>query len=195
MPSISIHEEVGYYLADKIHISSPYYYYLGIIAPDAPNYYGFASMEDRWYAHQRRKDLEEWRESILSFYEKEKNHYPRDFILGYFIHVLTDIVYDDFLYLKVREVIEKKYSREESHKIMREDMECFTFQNQDEVNHFLEGQKESFSILNISSTLLGKWKEKQISRKEKTRNSQYITEDIIFQLNQIVYDELLHFDL
>ena len=40
MPNVMIHEEVGYYLSKKLNKNS-YNYFLGIIAPDAPNTYGF----------------------------------------------------------------------------------------------------------------------------------------------------------
>ena len=97
MPSIIIHEKVGETIGKQLGIHS-YDYYLGLLAPDAPNLEGFGSKEERWMAHQRRKDRDEWREAILKFYHQEKDHYPKDFIKGYYIHVLTDIVYDSFFY-------------------------------------------------------------------------------------------------
>ena len=84
MPSISIQEKVGYEIGKILSISS-YDYYLGLLAPDAPNLEGFASKEERWRAHQRRQDYHEWREALDRFYIQEKDHYPHDFLLGYYL--------------------------------------------------------------------------------------------------------------
>ena len=97
MPNVMIHEEVGYFISKKINKKS-YDYFLGLLAPDAPNTYGFGKKEDRWLAHQRKNDYNEWRNSLKEFYQKEKNNYPQNFLLGYITHILTDIIYDDYFY-------------------------------------------------------------------------------------------------
>lgn len=189
MPSIVIHEEVAVYLSSIIHCDS-YEYYLGVLAPDAPNINGFAEKEERWMAHVRRKNLQEWRNSLYNFYLLEKNNYPKDFLIGYIIHILTDIIYDDFLYLKVREEIEKKgISREESHNIMREDMKKYHFEKEDYWKDILKTSNTSFSIQNISKEELLEWKEKQLL--EETSKSQFITKEVIEELNRLVRQELL----
>ena len=189
MPTIMIHEEVGYYLSKELNISS-YDFYLGLLAPDSPNLEGFAPKEERWQAHQRRKDYKEWRQALKEFYQKEKTNYPKDFLLGYIIHVLTDIIYDEFFYLKVREEIEKEYSRDDSHNIMRNDMSMYYFKEIEEITELLKNKNNSYDILNISKETLLKWKEKTISLFPKENTSIYQTKEIIQKLNQKVLEEL-----
>lgn len=188
MPNIMIHEKVGDYISKKENKNS-YDFYLGLLAPDTPNLEGFAPKEERWEAHQRRADYKEWREALYNFYEQEKNHYSKDFIDGYCIHILTDIVYDDFFYLKVRDVIEETYSREESHTIMRNDMEKYYFAGIEEIKKVLESSNNSYDILNISKEKLTKWKEKEISLWKPPKESIYLTDELIHVLEEQVYKE------
>lgn len=46
MPSLIIHQKIGYEISKKLLLNS-YDYYLGIIAPDAPNVDGFAPKVER----------------------------------------------------------------------------------------------------------------------------------------------------
>ncbi len=190
MPNIMIHEKVGNYISKKINVNS-YDYYLGLLAPDAPNLEGFAPKEERWMAHQRRKDYDEWREALISFYNREKDNYPKDFILGYYIHILTDIVYDDFLYLKVREEILKEYDLEKSHDIMRKDMDKYYFEEIEDIKKILNSSNSSYDILNISSKKILLWKEKEMSTWDHSNTSKYITKEITCFLEEQVYNELV----
>lgn len=190
MPNIMIHEEVAHYLSNKINKNS-YNFYLGIIAPDSPNTYGFGKKEDRWLAHQRRKDYNEWRNSLNEFYQKEKNNYDEDFLLGYYIHILTDIIYDDFLYLKVREkILKDNHSLEESHDIMRTDMDKYYFNEIEEIKDILNKDNVTYEINGISKELMSEWKEKVLKELNNKNESIYITQEIIDTLNELVYKEL-----
>lgn len=190
MPNIMIHEEVAYFLSKKINKNS-YNYFLGVLAPDAPNTYGFGKKEDRWLAHQRKKDYNEWRKSLKEFYQKEKNNYEEDFLLGYYIHILTDIVYDDFIYLKVREkIIEDGYSMEESHDIMRNDMDKYYFKEISDIKEILNKENTTYEINGISKELMGKWKDKTLNELSNVNESRYISDDVINTLNELVYKEL-----
>lgn len=190
MPNVMIHEEVGYFLSNKLNKNS-YNYYLGLLAPDSPNTYGFGKKEDRWLAHQRRKDYNEWRNSLKEFYNQEKNNYNEDFLLGYYIHILTDIIYDDFLYLKVREEILKDgYSLEESHDIMRNDMDKYYFNEIEEIKNILSKENETFEINGISKELMSKWKDKVLEEFTNKNESIYITKELINTLNELVYKEV-----
>ena len=65
MPIISIHEEVAIKLAKQHKNLDTKDFYLGTLAPDTVNLnYGFAPKELRWTAHQRRKDLSDWKFSL-----------------------------------------------------------------------------------------------------------------------------------
>ena len=190
MPNVMIHEEVGYFLSNKLNKNS-YNYYLGLLAPDSPNNYGFGKKEDRWLAHQRRKDYNEWRNSLKEFYNQEKNNYNEDFLLGYYIHILTDIIYDDFLYLKVREEILKDgYSLEESHDIMRNDMDKYYFNEIEEIKNILSKENETFEINGINKELMSKWKDKVLEEFTNKNESIYITKELINTLNELVYKEV-----
>ena len=190
MPSVMIHEEVGYYISKKINKNS-YNYFLGLIAPDSPNTYGFGKKEDRWLAHQRRKDYDEWRNSLKDFYEKEKNNYDEDFLLGYYIHILTDIVYDDYLYKKVRDKIENNnYSREESHDIMRNDMDKYYFKEIEIIKDILKENNTTYELNGISKELMLEWKNKVLEDFAKENTSVYITDEVVNTLNELVYKEL-----
>jgi hypothetical protein len=185
-----IHEEVGYYLSKKLNKDS-YDFYLGLLAPDSPNTFGFGKKEDRWLAHQRRKDYDEWRKSLNEFYQKEKNNYNEDFLLGYYIHILTDIVYDDFLYLKVREeILKDNYSLEESHDIMRNDMDKYYFNEIENIKAILKTNETTYEINGISKELMSKWKEKIINELNNNNECIYINKEIIDTLNELVYKEL-----
>ena len=190
MPNVMMHEEVGYFLSNKLNKNS-YNYYLGLLAPDSPNTYGFGKKEDRWLAHQRRREYNEWRNSLKEFYNQEKNNYNEDFLLGYYIHILTDIIYDDFLYLKVREEILKDgYSLEESHDIMRNDMDKYYFNEIEEVKNILSKENETFEINGINKELMSKWKDKVLEEFTNKNESIYITKELINTLNELVYKEV-----
>ncbi len=190
MPNVMIHEEVGYYLSKKLNKNS-YNYFLGIIAPDAPNTYGFGKNEDRWLAHQRKKDYNEWRNSLKDFYEKEKNNYDEDFLLGYYIHILTDIIYDDYLYLKVKEeILKSTIDKDKYHEIMRDDMDKYYFKEIEIIKDILSKENKTYEINGISKELMLEWKSKVLKDFASDNTSVYITNEIINTLNELVYKEL-----
>ena len=123
MPNIRIHEEVAYIFAKKYNEYDNRDFYLGVLSPDAVNLEGFGSKKERWLAHQRDKNYYIWRDNIIKFYNDNKDNYNKYFIFGYLFHVITDIVYDEFFYLKVREkILEDGIELEDSHNVMRDDM-------------------------------------------------------------------------
>ena len=189
MPNVKIHERVGNYIGKKIGKNS-YDYYLGLLAPDSPNVDGFAPKEERWMAHQRRKDYDEWREEITKFYDMEKKYYPEDFLLGYYIHVITDIVYDDFFYIPIRAEIVKEIPLEKSHEAMRKDMDNYYDTDLDTIKEILKSKNDSYDILNISKKELLRWKDKEINSWKSTDKCKYLTEEILKELDEKVYDEI-----
>ena len=195
MPNIMIHEKVGYYftLQDKSLDTGDFY--LGLMAPDAVNLEGFASKEERWTSHIRDKDLTIWQNNIINFYKKELNNYPKNFILGYLIHILTDIIYDKYFY---KEVIDKIVKGDgltgDPHPIFLEYMKIYASNNDnsEEWVHIKEKLKNSnsYNILNIDSNKLLLWKEKNIEKKELiTKENPYITEDLIKKIYDKVREE------
>lgn len=98
MPSTLFHLRVGYEFAEKYKKYDNPKFYLGVIAPDAVNLHGFAKKEIRWKTHNRDWNLEVWQNNIIDLYNNLKNVNDNDFLLGYIVHILTDLVVDD-LYL------------------------------------------------------------------------------------------------
>lgn len=130
MPSIMFHELVGYKFAKKHREFDTDLFYLGLMVPDSVNAYGFASKEKRWKAHFRDSNLDKWQENILNFYKQNINNYERNYLMGYLIHVLTDIIcdriYQNNIYPKL---LEKGYSKDQAYKLYEEGIKKFENSN------------------------------------------------------------------
>lgn len=184
-----IHEKIGYLLSKELKINS-YDYYLGLLAPDSPNLYGFAEKKVRWQAHVRQKDLQEWRKSLLDFYKNNQKNYPKDFLLGYFIHILTDIVYDDYFYLPITDQIKKDFPSSNTHELLRMDMDKYHFEEIEIIKEILEKETKTYSINGIEKEQMQKWKEKQLATFVKSNKSVYHRETILNLLARKVREEL-----
>ena len=191
MPEINIHEKVAYEISKKYNLNSRDFF-LGNLAPDSVNIDGFAAKEERWSSHVRRKDRNEWREELRNFYEKEKDNYPKDFMLGYITHILTDIIHDDYLYLKQRRQIKKDYDcdNDKAHLILRENMKKYRFKEWNEIINILESSNEFYDILNISKELEEKWLNKKVLEYLDDNKSIYQTDEDIKVLILLVSDAL-----
>ena len=192
MPNIRIHEEVAYLYTRKHKDFDNKYFYLGVLAPDTPNLYGFGPKEERWMAHQRDKDYAEWERKIKKFYKENKDKYNKYFIFGYLFHVITDIVYDKDIYLDVREkIIEDNIPKKESHDIMRQDMEYYgsNFIEFNYIRDQLLQIEEYYDILNIKKENLEKWTIKNLDNIPK-KEAKYIDKNIIDRLLKGVIDSL-----
>ena len=92
MPAALEHLLTGRRALEVLRPASLPLYYLGCVAPDAPNLDGFASKEIRWSAHLRREDPEDWiRHALKWAKEKEGNPSLR---MGYAVHIIGDAVWD-----------------------------------------------------------------------------------------------------
>ena len=184
MPNIRIHEEVAYLYTRTHRDFDNKYFYLGVLAPDTPNLNGFAPKEERWTAHQRDKDYNEWERKIKRFYIENKDNYNKYFIFGYLFHVITDIVYDRDIYLDVREkILEDNISLEDSHNVMRKDMDYYgsNFKEYDYIKDQLIKIDEYYDIINIKKDKLEEWTIKNLND-EEIHNSKYINKEIINKL-------------
>lgn len=94
MPGSITHLMAAYYY-NKLHgMTLGPDFYLGSISPDSVNVLGHASKEKRWSTHLRNQDLDIWTDNVKSFYDENKLKVNNDFLKGYVIHILTDIVWD-----------------------------------------------------------------------------------------------------
>ena len=184
MPNIRIHEEIAYLYTRKYKEYDNSYFYLGVLAPDTPNLYGFAPKEQRWEAHQRNKDLDIWENKIKKFYIDNKNIYNRYFIYGYLFHVITDIAYDKYFYLKVREnIIKDNIPIENAHQVMIKDMDYYgsNFKEFVNIKKQLLDITEYYEILNIKKEQLKEWTQLNIKNIKK-KESKYLTKELINSL-------------
>lgn len=185
-----MHLKVGYEIGKKLKVNK-YKYYLGLLAPDTPNLYGFAPKNERWSAHIRKADLNEWRKSLKKFFKNNKNNYDKSFLLGYYIHILTDIVFDEFFYNQVKNtIIKANYKKEEAHKIMSEDMYNYYFKEYEEIKEILKSSNLCYNINGLTKEEIIKWKNKNINRLISINKSKYIKESIIKELINKVNEEL-----
>ena len=192
MPNIRIHEEVAYIYTRNHKEYDNKYFYLGVLAPDSPNLEGFAPKVERWTAHQRDKDYDEWERKIKKFYIENKDKYNKYFIFGYLFHVITDIVYDRDIYLDVRKIIMKdNVSLEDSHNVMRKDMDYYgtNFKEFDYIKNKLLELDEYYDILNITKEKLEAWTKLNLEEQEK-KQPKYINIEIIDKLAKKVEKEL-----
>lgn len=198
MPTSTIHEIVGKKLANKYKNLDNYNFYLGCIAPDSVNCKGFAEKEIRWNAHLRDKDLSIWKNNIITFYNQFKNKYNKEFIIGYITHIMTDIVYDEELYLKVTYPMKNIGKIEhEAHLHMLEEMKSYGNNNEDfnYVKNILSTNNNYYNIRNIDEELMSNWKNKVITETLPDIKPQFITEEIINELVDKVEKELIKYNV
>lgn len=189
MPNTVVHEEVGYYLSKKLDVSS-YEFYLGLMAPDAVNVEHFANKQERWTSHVRDTDLNIWKENLKKFYKEEKNKTNNDFLLGYTIHILTDIVYDEYFEEKIHKEILKNNQEKDYWYIKWSDMDKYSFKEQSTINTILLKNNNYIEIKNITKEKLLKWKEKYLKNQSNLNKSLYFNQKIIDNLNIRVEEEL-----
>ena len=199
MPNIFIHEKVAYNIAKENKYLDTPNFYLGVLTPDAVNLNGFAPKEERWTSHLRDKNLSTWRQNIIDFYNKEKSNYASYFLDGYLIHILTDIIFDDYFYSSIIDLIKKDHKDiEDAHPLLLKSMNDYAIVNKDDklVGHIKEklNNADSFNIRNISKEQLLSWSKKQLNYNESSSITHpYITDDLIEKITTQVSKE--YFDI
>lgn len=203
MPNIFIHEKVAYNIAKENKYLDTPNFYLGVLAPDAVNLNGFASKEERWTSHLRDKNLSTWRQNIINFYNKEKDNYPSYFLNGYLIHILTDIIFDDYFYDRVIDMIKKDHKGiEDAHPLLLKSMNDYAiFNKNDKFMRYIKeklNNADSFNIRNISKEELLSWSKKQLNYNESSSNiNPYITDNLIEKITNQVnkeYSDIVNFN-
>ena len=203
MPNIFIHEKVAYNIAKENKYLDTPNFYLGVLAPDAVNLNGFASKEERWTSHLRDKNILTWRQNIINFYNKEKDNYPSYFLNGYLIHILTDIIFDDYFYDKVIDMIKKDHKGvKDAHPLLLKSMSDYAiFNKNDKFMRYIKeklNNADSFNIRNISKEELLSWSKKQLNYNESSSNiNPYITDNLIEKITNQVnkeYSDIVNFN-
>ena len=97
MPSACVHLNIAYMLKEKLKIADIPQFHLGSISPDAVNLEGFAEENIRYAAHIRNRDYNVWKNDIAKFYEQNKDKLNKSFLLGFMVHIYTDIAWDELV--------------------------------------------------------------------------------------------------
>ncbi len=201
MPTIFIHEEVAYQIAQKYIELDNSNFYLGALAPDAINVDGFACREERFNSHLRNIDLNIWLDNVVKFYKDNKDKYNNNFLLGYLTHIITDIIYDKYFYWKVRgKMKEDGILDDEQHDLLRINMLEYGYQNEN--NEFWLYVKEklkdvcSYDIQNIKKEKLLTFKNKCFLKQQSFKSkNKYITKGQVKELANFVEEELINLNL
>ena len=199
MPTVLIHEEVAYNIAKKYKQLDNKDFYLGALAPDTVNLNGFASKEERWNSHLRNENLDTWLENVKKFYNENKDKYNKYFLLGYVLHIITDIVHDKYFYQDIRTAMTKiNINEDDQHPLLRKYMLEYGYldennQIREYINDLLK-EHTGYNIKNISKEDLIAWKNKCFSNyNEKVYPNNYITKNHIQELSKKTEEEFKTF--
>lgn len=103
MPASLTHLLVGWEYQKKYPVDKVEQFYLGCVAPDCVNVGGFASKEVRMKAHLRDWDLEKWKQNAKVFYQRQTGNMEESYLLGYILHIFTDIMWDECFEQRLKE--------------------------------------------------------------------------------------------
>lgn len=98
MPFPMVHLFVAHDLAITEKIDNLSQFYLGILAPDSYYHRKDYSFEDRKISHLTVDDINRWQDNTICFIEQHKHDPQKWFYIGYGVHILTDIYWDDIIY-------------------------------------------------------------------------------------------------
>lgn len=184
MPSILFHELIGYkFVQNHKNYNNPNFF-LGAMVPDAVNAYGFASKEKRWRAHFRDSSLDKWQINVINFYKQNKNKFDESYLMGYLVHVLTDILCDKTYQEKLYpELLEKGYDYNSAYGFYEKGLEKLENSNIDktwwkETKENIQ-KAEKIEINNIDKRMIEDWINYTINKynNRKFEKEEYLTED------------------
>ena len=199
MQSILFHELVGYQFAQKNKKYDTNNFYLGLMVPDAVNAYGFASKEKRWKTHMRDENLEKWQDNLLNFYKMSYNKYENTYLMGYVIHVLTDIFCDKIYQQKLYpELLKNGYDYHSAYSYYEKAI--VKFENSNLHQKWWNEAKEKFQkgekipINTISEKMIQDWMDCTITKYQNRsyEKEEYITMDFVNQVLEEINESLPH---
>ncbi len=121
-----VHLEVAYGILNKYDkIEHPEDFILGSVAPDSIHFhvpYDVSLKENShiWNCGPRwgiTLESDKWKENVFRFWEQHKNDKNRDYIAGYCIHILTDLLNDKRIWTPFREQLISGNDYEETYKM------------------------------------------------------------------------------
>lgn len=187
MPTSLFHLNVSRKIAEKYSKLDTPNFYLGTIAPDAVNLNGFAEKSIRWSAHKRAKDLNEWKSNIIEFYQQEKSNFEKDYLIGYVVHVLTDIIADELYYEDglYQDIVKNRTTEDKAFKFFKDQIQVYENSQLNEywwkdVKSKLKNCK-GYQINNISKEEICGWRDKILEDygKKEYEKFDYVTPEIV----------------
>lgn len=183
MPTSMFHLNVSKKIAEKYPQYDTSNFYIGTIAPDAVNVNGFADKPIRWSAHKRAKNLDEWKNNIIEFYNEEKNNFNKEYLLGYIVHVLTDIVADELYYEDglYEDIVKNRTSEDKAFGFFKDQIQVYE-KSQINEEWWLDVKSklkncDTFQINDISKEMITDWKNKVLKEYSQKvfENFDYVT--------------------
>lgn len=187
MPTSLFHLNVSKKIAEKYPEYDTPNFYIGAIAPDAVNLNGFAERSIRWEAHKRAKDLDEWKQNIIKFFKQEKDNFKKDYLLGYVVHVLTDIVADELYYRDglYEDIVKNRTSEDKAFGFFKDQIQVYENSqlNEEWWKDIKEKLKniDAYPINNISKNEIYGWRDKVLNdySKKTYEPYDYVTPEIV----------------
>lgn len=94
MASALIHLAVAKKVLDKLNVQNERHYYLGSISPDIAKMVGSTRKKSHFIEESDDTDTPD----VEVFFKKYKDYLKNDYELGYYVHLLTDVLwFDEFL--------------------------------------------------------------------------------------------------
>lgn len=118
MPYTRIHMEISYKVLMQWNvIKNASDFILGAIAPDAVHMNADYSLQLKEQSHVWNcgphwgitTDSDKWKRNVLDFWNRYQEHEKTDFIRGYFVHLLTDWLYDVKIWTPFISMAENSY--------------------------------------------------------------------------------------
>jgi hypothetical protein len=109
MPLPMVHFKTAYSVLSKTgaaDIDQPLFY-IGSLAPDSVHSRQNYTLADRSYSHFKSKDVSQWFENINRFLLEYKTSSDFSFYLGYAVHIMTDIIWEEKVFKRFLQSYQK----------------------------------------------------------------------------------------